>query len=123
MDPSIIYVVIIVFVLYRFFKSKTGLKSDDAKKLIAEGGKIIDVRSPAEFKGGHFKGAFNVQHSNITQGIKKLKSKSKIKKDTPLILYCASGSRSSAAIRELKADGYTNVHNAGTQHKLTSLLA
>lgn len=119
MDPIYIFIVVAAYAIFKFIKTKTGLKSDDAKKIIADGGKIIDVRSPAEFKGGHYKGAVNIQHSNITSGIKK----TKIKKDTPVILYCASGSRSSAALRVLKANGFTNVHNAGTQHRLKSLLA
>ncbi len=119
MDPIVILVAVAAFVIFRFFKSKTGLKSEDAKKLIADGGKVIDVRSPAEFKSGHYKGAVNIQHSNITAGIKK----TKIKKETPVILYCASGARSSAAASALKANGYTNVHNAGTKHKIESLLS
>ena len=35
-------------------------------------------------------------------------------KDTPVLLYCLSGSRSAAARRTLQGLGYTCVHNVGS---------
>ena len=99
--------------------TKGTLKAADAKKIIDQGGKIIDVRTPGEYKSGHYKGAINIQHDKITNGIKK----AKIKKETPVILYCASGMRSSSAVSVLKAEGFSSVHNAGTQFKLNKLLS
>ena len=34
-------------------------------------------------------------------------------KDTPIVLYCASGARSGQAMRFLKQNGFTDVINAG----------
>ncbi len=119
MDPIVILALAGIFFIFRFFLTKGSLKGVEAKKIIENGGKIIDVRSPGEFKSGHFKGALNIQHDKIAHGIKK----AKINKETPVILYCASGMRSSNAVGVLKADGFTNVYNAGTQDKLKKLLS
>lgn len=69
---------------------------------------FIDVREPNEFRAGHIEGAINLPPSEIMNGAKQLKD---IAKDTPLILYCRSGSRSNASIQILKSLGYTNLAN------------
>ncbi len=69
---------------------------------------IIDVREPLEFMFGHVSGAINIPPAKIMAGAKELKD---VPKDTELILYCMSGSRSSAAINVLKQMGYTNLTN------------
>lgn len=118
MNPVTIYIVVVLFFIYRLITRKKGLKSADAKEIMSNGAKIIDVRSPLEYKSGHYKGAINIPHTDITTGIRK----AKIKKEHPIILYCASGSRASIALRELKAKGYTNIHNAGSQRRLRTML-
>ena len=69
---------------------------------------IIDVREPLEFKLGHVKGAINIPPSKLMAGAEKLQN---VPKDTELILYCVSGSRSNVAINILKDLGYTNLIN------------
>ena len=118
MNPVSILIIFGIFVVFKLFMSKGSLKSEEAKKIMVNGGKIIDVRSPLEYKSSHVKGSINIQHSSISNGIKK----AKLKKDTPIILYCASGSRSSVALSQLRADGYQNLYNAGTQSRLEKLL-
>ena len=115
-----IYIVIIAAVLiaFKLFSMKNSLKKDDVKAMLENGGKIIDVRTAMEFKSGHVKNAKNIELSKILNGVKK----AKISKDTPIILYCASGSRSSVACSTLKGAGYTNVHNGGTAAKLNRVL-
>lgn len=118
MNPIII-IIPIIYIIFKFVMSKNGLKSADVQEIINNGGKIIDVRSAMEYKGNHVKNAKNIEHDKILKGIKK----AKISKETPLLLYCASGMRSSAACSQLKGAGYTNVHNAGTVQKLKKLLS
>lgn len=74
---------------------------------------IIDVREPLEFASGHVKGAINLPPSELMQGASKLKE---VPKDTELILYCVSGSRSNVAINILKGMGFTNLVNGINKH-------
>ncbi|MCA9344568.1 rhodanese-like domain-containing protein [Candidatus Saccharibacteria bacterium] len=69
---------------------------------------IIDVREPEEYATGHVKGAINIPPAQLMQGAKQLDG---IPKNTELILYCVSGSRSNVSINILKQMGYTNLTN------------
>lgn len=80
----------------------------DLQALIAQGAKIVDVRTPAEFKQGHAKGAINMPLQTLPTNLNKLQ------KDEVIITCCASGMRSGAAKRLLKGQGFQNVHNGGT---------
>ena len=69
---------------------------------------IIDVREPFEFATGHVKGALNIPPSKLMAGAKKLEG---VPKDTEIVLYCRSGSRSGVSANILKSMGYTNIIN------------
>ena len=69
---------------------------------------IIDVREPYEYEEGHVEGALNIPPAELLVGAKKLEG---ISKDTELVLYCKSGSRSNVGIQILKGLGYTNLVN------------
>jgi phage shock protein E len=69
---------------------------------------FIDVREPFEFAMGHVKGAINIPPSQLMAGAKKLEG---VPKDTELVLYCISSSRSNSSIHILKGMGYTNLVN------------
>jgi rhodanese-related sulfurtransferase len=69
---------------------------------------IIDVREPFEFKTGHVKGAINIPPAKIMAGAKELHD---VPKDTEIILYCHSGSRSNVSMNILKNMGFTNLIN------------
>jgi phage shock protein E len=92
-----------------------GGNSVDFKALVKEGAMIIDVRTPAEFKGGHVKGAVNIPLQSLQANF------SKIPKNKTLITCCASGMRSGSAKSLLKAAGYT-VYNGGGWTSLNSKL-
>ena len=68
---------------------------------------VIDVREPAEYAQGHVLGARNVPLGELTAragDFEKYKAR-------PVILVCASGSRSGAALATLRNRGFTNVAN------------
>lgn len=69
---------------------------------------IIDVREPQEYERGHVPGAINLPPAEILAGAQKL---SKVAKDTELVLYCVSGSRSNVSMQYLKQLGFTNLVN------------
>jgi len=78
------------------------------KEKIAAGARIIDVRSPAEFKDGAYTGAINIPLSILPVRMNELEPR-----DKPIVLYCASGARSGQGARLLKASGFSDVINAG----------
>ncbi|MGA2477692.1 MAG: rhodanese-like domain-containing protein [Spirochaetia bacterium] len=78
------------------------------KEKIAAGARIIDVRTPAEFKDGAYPGAINIPLSILPVKMMELEPKT-----TPIVLYCASGARSGQGARLLKQAGFTDVINAG----------
>lgn len=69
---------------------------------------IIDVREPFEFASGHVEGAINLPPDELMSGSKKLQS---VDKNTKLVLYCRTGSRSNVAMQILKQQGFTNLVN------------
>lgn len=78
----------------------------DYKQLMKQGAIIIDVRSTAEFANGHIKKSKNIPLESLRN------KSSKLKKDKPIILCCASGMRSGTARRSLKSQGF-EVYNGG----------
>ncbi|MGO9308245.1 MAG: rhodanese-like domain-containing protein [Spirochaetia bacterium] len=78
------------------------------REKIAAGARIVDVRSPAEFKDGAYPGAINIPLPLLPLRMKELEPRS-----TPVVLYCASGARSGQAKRFLTQNGFTDVINAG----------
>jgi len=82
--------------------------------LVKEGAIIIDVRTKAEFAGGHINGSINIPLDRIDANLGKLKNKKQV-----IITCCASGSRSRVAESGLKTRGYANVYNGGSWHSLS----
>lgn len=61
---------------------------------------IIDVRTPAEFMGGHVAGSINIPLNEIPTKVDEIKAM-----EQPIILCCASGNRSGQATMFLKQFG------------------
>jgi len=75
---------------------------------LSTGAKVIDVRSKSEYAGGHYEGAVNIPVDTLSSKIKTLGNR-----ETSIVVYCASGARSSQAAAILKSAGFTDVTNAG----------
>lgn len=75
---------------------------DTAKiqELQGQGVRIVDVRSPGEYEGGHIPGAVNEPIDSFAQ------TSASWDKTEPVIIYCQSGNRSQMAIDQLKQSGY-----------------
>lgn len=73
---------------------------------------IIDVREPEEFKQSHVEGALNIPPTDLMAGALII---SDVATDTPIIVYCRSGSRSNVAKNILEGLGYTNITNGVNQ--------
>lgn len=113
MNENIIYAVIAIaaFIAYKKYTQYKVLKL--VPSLLKEGGKIVDVRTTEEFSSANKKGSINIPLESLPNKIKKLN------KTKPIILCCASGSRSAMAKRTLIKEGFKDVHNAGSWRALT----
>ncbi len=80
----------------------------EVKELLDEGVAIVDVRETDEFAAGHLPGARHVPRSYLESRIEGVVGD----RAAPIILYCASGSRSAYAARTLQQDlGYEHVRS------------
>jgi len=61
---------------------------------------VIDVRTPAEYMGGHVTGSVSIPLQEIPNRIEEIKEM-----EGPLVLCCASGNRSGQAVHYLKSLG------------------
>lgn len=86
-------------------------------ELVQQGAIILDVRSKAEFSGGHIKGAINIPVNVLNNHLGQLKDK-----DKTIITCCASGMRSASAKSSLQSHGYKNVYNGGGWSSLQNKL-
>ena len=86
-----------------------GADEPDVWRMIGEGALVIDVRSPDEFAAGHLDAALNIAHDRTEELVKAIGTD----KGRAVVLYCRSGRRSSLALQELVARGYTHVVNGG----------
>lgn len=77
---------------------------------------ILDVRTPEEYKEGHYPGAINIPLSELPQRVNEINEMKK-----PIVAYCRSGSRSGMAVSILKQNGLNEVYNAGGLYDLLQL--
>ena len=82
---------------------------DKANKLISNGAVLIDVRSEDEYNKDHLDSAVNVPYTVIHGAISSLVPD----KEQNIIVYCATGKRSSQAKYTLDYMGYKNVFYLG----------
>lgn len=85
---------------------------------IGRGAVIIDVRTKGEYAYGKVIGSVNIPLNDLSGSLKKLK-----KLDKPIVMCCASGSRSASAVSYLKGQGVQDVHNGGSWLKVRKLMA
>jgi rhodanese-related sulfurtransferase len=65
---------------------------------------VVDARTPAEFATGSLPGARNIPADKLDERTRD------IKKDKPLIVVCASGSRAGRVATKLRASGFGEVY-------------
>ena len=80
---------------------------------------LVDTRTPEEYAAGHIPGALNASYPKSTGGPCQAEenassflaawSKLDVPVDAPVVLYCRTGVRASAAASALEKNGYTNV--------------
>ena len=81
-------------------------------KLLEDGAQLVDVRGPGEFAGGHAPGSVNIPLQEIAERAGELDA------ERPVVVCCASGTRSAMAAHRLRKHGFKRVINAGSWRTL-----
>jgi rhodanese-related sulfurtransferase len=96
-----------------------GYKGWNSRRVVAllpelkkQGALLVDVRSAGEFASGNAPGTINIPLPELGNRL------AEIPKSAPVVLCCASGTRSGMAKLLLKKNGYPQVYNVGTWGKL-----
>jgi phage shock protein E len=91
-----------------------GYKWWNAQRVIAQlpelkrnGAVLVDVRSAAEFASGNAPGSINIPLGELGSRVQE------IPRTGPVVLCCASGTRSGMAKLILKKNGYEQIFNIG----------
>jgi rhodanese-related sulfurtransferase len=91
-----------------------GYKWWNARRVVAmlptlklQGATLVDVRSVSEFAHANAPGTLNIPLQELGSRL------AEIPRTSPVVLACASGTRSGMARMLLKKHGYQNVHNIG----------
>lgn len=94
---------------YRWWNSKRVVAM--LPELKKNGAIFVDVRSAAEFANGNAPGTINIPLQELGSRL------GEIPKSAPVVLCCASGTRSGMAKMMLRKNGYRKVYNIGTWSK------
>ena len=71
---------------------------------------LIDVRTKEEYEERHLKSAINIPYDTI---VEELYTYGTIDFNTPIVVYCKSGGRSSEAAKALLEAGYKQIYDLG----------
>lgn len=96
-----------VLLLVRAVLRLRGLPPARIAELKAKGAQLVDVRTRAEFASGHAAASINIPLDQLENRLAELD------RARPVLVCCATGSRSAHAKSILEASGFTDVHNAG----------
>ena len=105
-----LFLALIFWFAYKWWNSRRVIAM--MPELKKNGAIFIDVRSAGEFANGNAPGTINIPLQELGSRL------GEISKSSPVVLCCASGTRSGMAKLLLKKNGYHNVYNVGTWSKL-----
>lgn len=89
-------------------QTKTNLSADEFEKAItADSVQLLDVRTPAEYAGGHIKNTLLANWNDAKEFERRI---SFIDKNKPVYVYCLAGGRSAAAAAKMRKEGFKNVY-------------
>lgn len=102
-----------IFLLWRWWKFRAVRRQ--FPRYLAVGAQIVDVRTRGEFSAAHLPGSINIPLDELASRVESLN------RDRPVLVCCASGSRSAIAARVLKKRGFKEAVNAGSWSRLRGL--
>ena len=103
---------VVLFFAWRFWRFHRVRK--ELPELLRQGALVVDVRSPGEFAAGSRPGSLNIplEQLNTRHG--------ELDRSRPIVLCCASGTRSGMAAMVLKRHGFRVVNAGPWTNTLTS---
>ncbi len=78
------------------------------KRLNTQQSQLLEVRTAREYQSGHLKNALQADWLKKEEFLERVKY---LDKSKPILVYCASGIRSAAAMKWLQDNGFSNVQN------------
>jgi rhodanese-related sulfurtransferase len=81
------------------------ISAADLSSCLQSGARLIDVREPSEFEGGHVPRAQSIPLASVPENVEQFRS------DNDVYVICHSGGRSMRACEFLHDAGITNVIN------------
>lgn len=83
------------------------IDAEQLKKLQSDGVVVVDIRTTKEFERGHIPGVMHIDYRENNF----LDLMSKIDKNEPVVIYCASGGRSGSASGLLSSEGFSMIYD------------
>lgn len=91
----------------------------EARAHVAQGAKVVDVRTVQEFSSKSITNVINIPLDEVrTTFVARFTNKADV-----VLLHCRTGRRSGIAAKELRELGYTNVFNIGGFERAKSILS
>ena len=99
-------------------KRMSFVSKEAARRHLADGALVIDVRSPEEFRSGSVLEAINIPLGELGDKIRqRVQDKNRV-----LLVHCLSGGRSALARQQLKRLGYAHVFNLGSLRRARAVV-
>ena len=111
MDPLLTILIAALFAFF-FYRQFAGKVAPAKARECCGGARLVDVRTPSEFAGGHIDGAVNVPLQDLQSRLGDIGEPAR-----PVVVYCQSGMRSASAARLLKRSGFLAVYDLGGIHR------
>jgi rhodanese-related sulfurtransferase len=105
LEPYLVPAAVAAWFGWRFFRFRA--VRSRLPELLRRGAVVVDVRSPSEYASGARPGSLNIPLSELGGRLKELDA------SKPVVVCCASGTRSGMAAALLARNGFKEVVNAG----------
>lgn len=119
MDWTTLAIAAVVVTLWLLLKRRGLANADTVRNLQSAGAPLIDVRTAPEFQSGSLPGAIHIPLDRIRDELPRRFPD----RGAPILLHCASGTRSGLARAWAMGLGYRNVHNLGSLGRARAILA
>ncbi|MEQ1917829.1 MAG: rhodanese-like domain-containing protein [Elusimicrobiota bacterium] len=105
LEPYLVPAAVAAWFAWRFFRFRA--VRSRLPELLRRGAVVVDVRSPSEYASGARPGSLNIPLGELGGRLKELDA------SKPVVVCCASGTRSGMAAALLARNGFKEVVNAG----------